>query len=120
MPAITFYDVVVPVFIKALKTFDHVLAKAEQHAKETGIDADVEYTGARLIEDQLPLTFQVQNAVKNIVNTVIRITGTEVPQPANTEKTFAELHARIQHTLEILEKVDPTIVNAREDTEIEM
>jgi hypothetical protein len=51
------YAMTVPVFIRAFKNLDHVLAKAEG----SGI-AEEELFGARLIEDMLPLAKQVQIA----------------------------------------------------------
>lgn len=44
------YAMTVPVFIRAFKNFDHVLAKDE----DSGI-AEEELFGARLIADMLPL-----------------------------------------------------------------
>lgn len=120
MSGLSLYDLVIPTFTKGLKTFDHVLIKAEEYAKKNGIDADAEFPEARLVADQLPLTFQVQNVTKNVATTLSRLTGTEAATFDNKEKTIADLHARIQATLALLEKVDPAVVNSREDAEIDM
>ena len=111
------YDVAVPVFTRGLKTFDHVLNKAEAYAKEKGIDANADFVQARLIEDQLPLVFQVQVASKTVRNYVVHLTGEEVPVFDDNEKTFADLHARIKATLELLEKVTPEVANKRAESE---
>jgi hypothetical protein len=49
------YDFVVPTIKNGLKTFDHILNRAERDAVEKGIDANSVYPEARLIDDQKPL-----------------------------------------------------------------
>jgi hypothetical protein len=77
MSGTTLDDVVVPTFTKGLKTLDHILTKAEECAKEKGIDANAVFPAARLIEDQNPLTFQVQNVTKTVKVTLGRLTGVQ-------------------------------------------
>ncbi|GKT46253.1 uncharacterized protein ColSpa_06434 [Colletotrichum spaethianum] len=112
MSSVTIYDAVIPVFIKGLKTFDHILNKAEEHAKANNIDANT-YPEARLVEDQLPLTFQVQNATKTVKTNIARLTGVELEPFENKEKTIEDLHKRIQEALDLLSKVDAETVNAK-------
>lgn len=114
------YDLIIPTFQQGLQTFDHVLTQAEKYAKDQGLNADDVFPQAKLVEDQLPLTFQVQNATK-IVQLAIRfLTGVEPTPFENNEKTIADLHARIQKTLELIKTVKPEDVNSREDTNIEL
>ncbi|TDZ16004.1 hypothetical protein Cob_v011034 [Colletotrichum orbiculare MAFF 240422] len=117
--SVTVYDAVIPTFIKGLKTFDHILTKAEDHAKANGVDVNT-YSEARLIEDQLPLTFQVQNATKTVRTNIARLTGTEPELLENKEKTVEDLHKRIQDTLDFLSKVDAATVNAQADAEVDL
>ncbi|EFX04981.1 helix-turn-helix-domain containing protein type [Grosmannia clavigera kw1407] len=116
MSSITLYDVAVPTFTRGLKTLDHILTKAEEYAKEKGIDADAEFIQARLIEDQFPLLFQVQNSTRNVKTYVDHLTGNISEPFTNSEKTFAELHTRISATLELLKTVKPDVANARGGT----
>ncbi|KAK2002731.1 hypothetical protein LX36DRAFT_678046 [Colletotrichum falcatum] len=119
MSSLTVYDAVVPVFIKGLKTFDHILTKAEEYAKANNIDANT-YPDARLVADQLPLTFQVQNATKTVKVNIGRLTGVDLEPFENKEKTIGDLHKRIQKTLDLLSKVDAAIVNAKGDDQVEL
>ncbi|KLO97290.1 uncharacterized protein LW93_3266 [Fusarium fujikuroi] len=114
------YDLIIPTFIKGLQTFDHVLTKAEQYAKEKGLNADEVFPQARLVDDQLPLVFQVQTATKAVQTTIGRLTGVEPTFFEDNEKTIADLHARIQKALEAVKSVKPEDVNSREDVKVEL
>ncbi|CAJ0554705.1 Ff.00g132180.m01.CDS01 [Fusarium sp. VM40] len=114
------YDLIIPTFEQGLQTFDHVLSQAEKYAKDQGLNADDVFPQARLVDDQLPLTFQVQNATKIVQVTIGRLTGVEPTPFEDNEKTIADLHARIQKTLELIKSIKPEDVNAREDTKIEL
>ncbi|KAG4291901.1 hypothetical protein FPRO06_13154 [Fusarium proliferatum] len=114
------YDLIIPTFIKGLQTFDHVLTKAEQYAKEKGLNADEVFPQARLVDDQLPLVFQVQTATKAVQTTIGRLTGVEPTFFEDNEKTIADLHARIQKALEAVKSVKPEDVNSREDVQVEL
>ncbi|KAF5602209.1 uncharacterized protein FSUBG_7884 [Fusarium subglutinans] len=114
------YDLIIPTFIKGLQTFDHVLTKAEQYAKEKGLNADEVFPQARLIDDQKPLVFQVQTATRAVQTTIGRLTGVEPTFFEDNEKTIADLHARIQKALEAVKAVKPEDVNSREDVKVEL
>ncbi|KAH6681216.1 hypothetical protein F5X68DRAFT_263550 [Plectosphaerella plurivora] len=114
------YDFVVPTIKNGLKTFEHILNRAESHAVEKGLDANSVYPEARLIDDQKPLIFQVQNATKTVKQTVSRLTGVELEPWENNEKTFADLHKRIHDALELLDTVDPAVVAGRIDAIVEL
>ncbi|KAL1895955.1 hypothetical protein Sste5346_005054 [Sporothrix stenoceras] len=113
MSTFSVYDVAVPVLTRGLQTFGHVLNKAEAYAKANGTDADAVYPSARLIADQLPLVFQVQNATKTVRNYVIHLTGEDIAPFEDNEKTIADLHARIQAALALLKKVTPDVASKR-------
>ncbi|CAN8095940.1 unnamed protein product [Discula destructiva] len=117
MTGITLYDAYIPYFISSVKTLDGLLLKAEAHAEKTGIDADAEYTGARLIADMLPLAFQIQTATKHIQKSIHTLTGAapEEWERISTAKSLDVLHARLKKALELLESVTPEQLNGRED-----
>ncbi|GKT94682.1 helix-turn-helix-domain containing protein type [Colletotrichum tofieldiae] len=98
MSSLTVYDAVIPVFIKGLKTFDHILNKAEEHAKANN----------------------VQNATKTVKTNIARLTGVELEPFENKEKTIEDLHKRIQEALDLLSKVDAATVNAKADNEVDL
>ncbi len=92
--------------------------KAEQYAKEKGLDADAVFPEARLIDDQNPLTFQVQTSTRTVKTTLGRLTGVETEPFKDSEKTLADLHARVQAALELLETADAAVVNARAEERV--
>lgn len=123
MAGIALYDIAVPTFTRGLKTLDHILARAEEHAASVGVDADAAFPRARLIADQNPLAFQVLNAARTVRANVGRLTGAAVPDEPpqdETTETFATLHARVRAALDLLDTVDPAVANSRADETIDV
>jgi hypothetical protein len=120
MSGTTLDDVVIPFFTKGLKTFDHILTKAEEYAKTKGLDANTAFFEARLIADQNPLVFQVQNATKTVKATLGRLTGVQSAPFEDKEKNFDDLHKRIQEALELLKSVKPGAYKAQEEQQIDL
>jgi uncharacterized protein len=107
------YDVTVAVFIRTLGNLDHILGKAEA----SGI-ADL--PEARLIDDMLPLSRQVQMASDAAKFFAIRVGQTDpLPMP-DEEKTLGELRQRIAKTIAYLEGLDAGRFEGREDAEVIM
>jgi uncharacterized protein len=98
------YTYTVPLFIKSLGGLKTVLTKAEEHAKEAGIN-EVDFLADRLAPDMFPLVKQVQVACDNAKGATARLAAIEVPKFDDTEKTFAELQTRIDKTIEFLQSV---------------
>ncbi|CAI6087270.1 unnamed protein product [Clonostachys chloroleuca] len=119
MASLTLYDTVVPVLIRGLNTLDHVLTQAEKYAKEKNEDVNT-YVQDRLVEDQLPLGFQVQNTSKAVQVAIGRLTGTEPAFFENNEKTIDDLHNRIKKTLDQLKALDAAQVNSRAGQEVDL
>ena len=120
MSDLSLYNFVVPTLKRGLDTFDHILNKAEQYAVEKGLDANVVFPEARLIDDQKPLIFQVQNAAKTIKVAVGRLTGVELEPWETNEKTFADLHKRIREARDLLETLDASLVSSRAPAIVEL
>lgn len=114
------YDFVVPIFIKGLTTYDHILSKAEAYAKEKGVDVDSTFFDARLVDDQLPLSFQVQNTAKLAQINLGRLTGEEVTPFEADEKTVAGLRKVVQKTLELLKSADAGKAAGREEATVDL
>ena len=95
------YQFTIPVFIKMLGSLKHVLEKSEEYARGKNINPD-SWLGERLAPDMFTLAKQVQVACDNAKGAAARLTGTEAPKFEDTEKTFAELKARIDKTVEYL------------------
>jgi hypothetical protein len=119
MSSFNLYDTTVVYFINGLNTLTHILKKAEEHGKAQG-SPEADFMNARLIEDMNPLTFQIQTASNTAKNTLMRILGTEPIPMDDNESTFAELHERIQRTLDILKQVKRQDFDMDVDQEIKV
>lgn len=102
--SLSLYDLSVPVFSQSLKALAEILKKAEAHADTKKIDHAVFLT-ARLAPDMFTLTRQVQLATDFAKGGSARMAGVDVPSYADTEVTFAELHARIEKTIAFIESL---------------
>jgi hypothetical protein len=99
--ALTMYDASVTVFSRMLDNLSKILAKAEAHAAEKGLDPAV-LIQARLHPDMFPLVRQVQIASDVSKGAAARLGGIEPPSFADEEQTFAELQARIARTRAVI------------------
>ena len=114
---ITMYQASAPRFAHTLKSLAAVLGKAHAHCEARKIDPLV-LTSARLYPDMFPLSRQVQIACDTAKGAVARLAGVEIPKHEDTEKTFAELQARIQKTLDFIATVKPAQVDGSEGKDI--
>jgi uncharacterized protein len=97
----TMYDSSVPVFTHFLNSLAAILKKAEAHCEAKKIDPAV-MLSMRLYPDMFALTRQVQIATDSAKGAGARLAGIAVPSFADEEKTFAELQARVQKTIDFL------------------
>lgn len=95
----------VPVFSQMLRGLSEVLRKAEAHASTKKLEAEV-LLQARLFPDMFPLLRQVQVATDFAKSVTARLAGVEVPKFDDSEKTFAELQARIEKVLAFIGGVE--------------
>jgi uncharacterized protein len=115
--SVSAYDFSVPAFSHSLKALAEVLVKAEAHAKAKNIDPSV-FLSARLAPDMFPLVKQVQLASDFAKGGSARIAGVEVPSYADTETSFAELHARIEKTLAFIGSIPVEAFQGAESRDI--
>jgi hypothetical protein len=73
---------------------------------------------ARLAPDMHELTRQFQMLSDSAKNGVARLSGQTPPAMPDTEKTFAELKARLQKTIDFVKSVDASAINGSEDREV--
>jgi hypothetical protein len=90
------------VYLKHLRAMERWIDKVLENAAQRKFDADV-LIGARLAPDQLPLSAQFQAACDSAKLGVAKLSGTEPPSHPDTEKTFAELRARLGVVLAYVE-----------------
>jgi len=115
---ITLHSTSIDIFTKSLSTLKHILKKAQSH---TTIDT-ASLPSARLHDDMLPLSFQIQmvsNFSKKFVERVIPAKG-PFPVWEDNETTIDELIARIDKTLELLERVKPEDLDGDEERIVEL
>jgi hypothetical protein len=109
----------VPVFARALEVLATLLEKGEAHAKAQGQNPD-DLVAARLVDDMLPLSGQVQRASDASKGAVARLTGVEAPAMPDEETSFAQLRKRVADTLAYIRSVDPKAFEGSEDRTVEL
>ena len=114
---ISMYSASVPVFLQMLGSLDNLLVKAQAHAADKGIDAEV-LLQSRLSPDMFPLVRQVQVACDFARSVTARLADADVPKYDDTANTVVELRARIARTLAFLQGLDPMHFVASEEREI--
>lgn len=95
------YMATVPQFIKTLQNLNKILDKAAAFADGKKIEMDV-LLNARLAPDMLPLIRQIQIVCDTAKFCAARLADKEAPTHEDTEKSLAEIHARIDKTVSYL------------------
>jgi hypothetical protein len=114
---VTLSTLTVPVFVRGLTILSTLLAKGAEHAAQAGMQPQ-DLPGARLVDDMLPLSAQVQRASDTSKFAVQRISGVAAPSFADDETTFGDLQARISRTIAYLQSVDTSLLDAGTGKEI--
>lgn len=120
----TVFETVVPLFTSGLQTYDHILAKAEAYAQDKSLDVDATFVEARLIDDMLPLVFQVTNTTNLVGINVSRLTGEAPPSfdppSGDKETTIAALRTRVQTALAWVQGVDAAKAVGKEESTVQL
>src|SRR5262245_29408555 len=99
--SVNLYDATVPIFTKLLTGVNKWLDKATAIADAKKFDIQV-LMDSRLAPDQYHFVKQIQAACDQAKFTCARLTGKDAPSHPDTEKTIAEVRARIQTVLDYL------------------
>src|SRR5690242_1452797 len=102
----SFYDATVPAYLQILGSLSGLLDKAEAYCKAKNVQPEV-ILSARLYPDMLNFTKQIQMVCDFAAKGCARLTGSEVPTTADTEKSFDELRQRIAKTSEYVKSYKP-------------
>jgi hypothetical protein len=113
------YKASVPVVLNALTNLKTILGKAEAWAAEKNVK-EATVLNARLALDMLPFSKQIQLVSDTAKGLAARLGGVENPSYADDEVTFAELHARLQKTIDFVKSVDAKGFEGSETREIVM
>ena len=111
------YQASVPQLVKVLGNLSSILDKAQAHVDCEEARRAV-LPNSRLFPDMLPMTSQVQIACDTAKGVVARLAGVEIPVHEDTEKTLADLKARIAKAVAFIQTVKPEQVDGSEDKEI--
>ena len=114
---ISMYQASAPRFVNTLKNISAILDKAQAYADSKKIDPTV-LTSYRLYPDMFTMARQVQVACDTAKGAVARLAGVEVPKHEDTERTLAELKARIAKTIEFIGTIEPAQIDGSEDKDI--
>jgi hypothetical protein len=113
------YDAAFPLYLRMLRNLDAILDKAIAYADEKGVDVQ-ELVDTRLATDMHSLVGQVQLASDAAKGGAARLAGVDSPSFPDTEKTMAELKARIAKTIAFVETIKPEQVDGDEARTIEV
>jgi len=109
------YDASAPVFTHALTNIQAWLDKALADGK-----SEAALIEARLAPDMLPFTSQIQISSDTAKNAIARLLGVEAPSMPDTEKTFAELKARCQKTIDYINSIDRAAFDGAEARAVQL
>ncbi|MDP9837896.1 hypothetical protein J2T09_002656 [Neorhizobium huautlense] len=115
--SLSLYDITLPAFIRAFENLSAILKKGETFADQNGLDHK-ELLEARLIDDMAPLTAQIQRASDTAKFVAVRVAGIDNVPMVDEEVTFADLHARIDRTVEILKAVEASAMEGKDEAEV--
>jgi hypothetical protein len=102
--SLSMYLASVPAFLQILNNLSAILDKAEAYAGTHKIDPEV-LLNYRLAPDMLPFVRQIQIAADLAKGAAARLAGVEVPKHDDTEKTFADLQARLAKAATFVEAI---------------
>jgi len=115
--SLSMYDATVPVFLQMLNNLSAILDKAEADAMNRKIDPEV-LLNYRLAPDMFPFVRQIQIATDLAKGAAARLAGVEVPKHDDTEKTCADLKARITNTATFVQSIQPGDIDGSESRDI--
>lgn len=111
---LSYHQATVPLFVHGLRQLSHLLDKGQAYAQAQGLEPAA-LIGARLAEDMLPLSAQVQRASDTAKLSAKRLSDHPAPSMEDNETTFEALQARIQATIDYLQSVPVAGMDAERD-----
>jgi uncharacterized protein len=119
MGGLNIYDTTIPTMIRTITNVRGCLTKAESYAKSNNIDL-ADFISARLSPDMHPLTFQIQSMSNSAKLMAVRLTAHKNEPWEDNESTFPELFARLDKTLDFLQKLKREDFEGAETKEVEL
>lgn len=115
--SILILDVAIDTFVSGLRSLSAVLDKGAAHAEAKSMALAV-LVQARLAPDMYTLRQQVQLACYQATDAVARLTGGDGGPPEAIGEGFSDLTARIQETIELLQRTPATAFEGAEQRTI--
>jgi hypothetical protein len=119
--SLSMYQASVPVMQRRMRQLMGILDKAEAHCTAKKIDPEV-MINARLYPDMFPLKRQIQIASDMAKMAAARLSGTEAQAPKweDNEKSFADLKARLQRSIDYIGSFKPAQIDGTEAKDINL
>jgi hypothetical protein len=117
--SLTIYDISVPPLLRGLSILSTYLDHAQAFCVDQGI-AEADMLNARLTDDMLNFTGQVQRASDSSKGGAARLSGSDIPSYADTEASFDELRERIARTIHYIQSIPPEDFEDAELRAVEM
>ncbi|KAI6797120.1 hypothetical protein KC367_g6129 [Hortaea werneckii] len=115
----TLYELSIPLFVRSLENLHAFLKKGEQWAEENNVPKEKLLEG-KLADDMKPLPFQIQSCSNSSKLAAVRMCGIENIPMEDNETTFPQLYERIEKTIDMLKKVDPSSLEGKDNATVEM
>ncbi|EFQ31627.1 hypothetical protein CGRA01v4_01402 [Colletotrichum graminicola] len=116
---VSLYHASIPMMVKYLGNLKVILIKAEKHCAAKNLNPE-EMIKFRLIEDMRSLDYQVQSVSNTAKFVATRLALQEDTYFPDTETTFPELQSRVDATISILSRIDPSSMDGKENADILM
>lgn len=114
------YDLAIASMLHSLKNLDAIVSKAEAHVDaDKNLDAQT-LIQARLYPNMRPFIFQIRVATDTAKGAAARLSGRPVPSWPDEEKTFADVHERINKAIDYLSSFKPADFDGAEARAIEL
>ena len=111
--AVSMYPISVPVFVKHLNGLAGCLKKAQAYYAEKKFD-ETSLVSYRFYPDMFSLARQVQAATDHARNCTALLAGLDAPKYEDSEKSLAELAARVEKTVAWLGTIKPDQIDGSE------
>jgi uncharacterized protein len=115
--SLSMFQASIPAFLRGLNVLSTLLQKGEEYAAAQGIAPDV-LLGARLADDMMPLTAQIQRSSDASKFCVARLCGIDAPKFEDNEASFQQLQERIANTVAFLKSVNEKQFDGSEGRDI--
>lgn len=117
--SLSMYQASMPVAAHALHALAAVLIKGKAHIETNKLD-EAGFVNYRLFPNMLPFASQVRIACDMVKGAGARLAGIDPPKFADDEKTFEELIARVQKTLDFIGTLTAAQIDGSEAREISL